>query len=91
MNTRSGLGLPTVLTVVFVVLKLTELIAWSWWLVFSPLLIVWGFALVVTLLIVLGVAIGAAFGASKLKPRKPARPQSHDPFDHPFFKNGNRR
>lgn len=27
-----------ILTVVFVVLKLTEVIAWSWWLVLSPAL-----------------------------------------------------
>jgi membrane protein YdbS with pleckstrin-like domain len=31
-----GLSLATVLLVIFVVLKLTGNIAWSWWWVFSP-------------------------------------------------------
>jgi hypothetical protein len=33
----TGLGLGTVLTIIFVVLKLTNHIDWSWWWVFSPL------------------------------------------------------
>lgn len=33
----SGLGLGSVLFVVFLVLKLTDNIDWSWWWVFSPL------------------------------------------------------
>jgi len=32
-------GFLEVLTIVFIVLKLTEVIAWSWWAVFSPILI----------------------------------------------------
>src|SRR3990167_833724 len=37
-NTRSGgVSLPLVLFVVFLVLKLTDLINWSWWWVTSPL------------------------------------------------------
>lgn len=31
-------GIPFLLTIVFVVLKLCNVIAWSWWWVFSPLL-----------------------------------------------------
>ena len=38
-----NIGLPTLLTIIFVVLKLTKLITWSWWWVLSPL---WIFALV---------------------------------------------
>ena len=30
------ISLPTLLTVLFVALKLTEVIDWSWWLVLSP-------------------------------------------------------
>lgn len=30
-------GLPTLLTVAFVVLKLCNVIAWSWWWVLSPI------------------------------------------------------
>ena len=32
-----GLGLCSILTIVFVVLKLTNVITWSWWWVLSPL------------------------------------------------------
>lgn len=35
----SGLGLSSVLTIIFVVLKLVGTINWSWWWVFSPILI----------------------------------------------------
>jgi hypothetical protein len=31
------MGITTVLFLIFLVLKLCHLIAWSWWLVFSPL------------------------------------------------------
>lgn len=41
----AGLGLIWVLVVVFVVLKLTDNIDWSWWWVLSPLWIAWGIAL----------------------------------------------
>lgn len=40
-------GLPTILLVTFIVLKLTNVIDWSWWWVLSP---IW-----IPLLIVLGV------------------------------------
>ena len=38
-TTSGGLGVLEVLTIVFVVLKLTGVIAWSWWWVLLPL---WG-------------------------------------------------
>ena len=36
-NTSGGLGLGSVLFIVFLVLKLTGTIDWSWWWVTSPL------------------------------------------------------
>lgn len=36
-NTSNGLGLGTVLFMVFLILKLTGTIDWSWWWVTSPL------------------------------------------------------
>lgn len=36
---KSGLGFASVLTIVFVVLKLVGTIDWSWWWVLSPILI----------------------------------------------------
>lgn len=49
----SGIGLSTVLTLIFVVLKLVGVIDWSWWWVFSPTLISTG----LTILIIIGVVI----------------------------------
>jgi membrane protein YdbS with pleckstrin-like domain len=36
-NTSNGLGLGTILFLIFLVLKLTHNIDWSWWWVTSPL------------------------------------------------------
>ena len=38
-NTSGGIGFFGLLTIVFVVLKLTGVINWSWWLVTAP---IWG-------------------------------------------------
>jgi hypothetical protein len=38
------MGFLETLTIVFIVLKLTEVVAWSWWAVFSPMLI--GYAVI---------------------------------------------
>jgi hypothetical protein len=40
------------LTLIFVTLKLTGLIDWSWWLVLLPFIIQWSIILVLTLLLV---------------------------------------
>lgn len=45
----TGLSLPVVVFVVFLILKLTDLVKWSWWWITSPLWIV--VALVVALAI----------------------------------------
>jgi len=49
-------GIAEVLTVVFIVLKLTDVIAWSWWLVLLPAIIsfsIYIFILVVKLIMVI--------------------------------------
>lgn len=56
-KSSGGVGLPTVVLVVFVILKLVGVIEWSWWWVLSPFWIPAGIAvviLVVWLLIKLG-------------------------------------
>jgi hypothetical protein len=60
-NSSNGLGLGTVLFLIFMVLKLTNYIDWSWWWVTAPL---W-----IPLLIILGVlaVIGIVFLADKYK------------------------
>ncbi len=57
--TSGGFGLGTVLFIVFLVLKLTNTIDWSWWWVTSPLWISAGLVIVV-LLIVLLIAMFAS-------------------------------
>ena len=49
----SVVSLSNILTVVFVVLKLTGVINWSWWLVFLPSLIHIGLTLVGLLIVAL--------------------------------------
>ena len=50
---NAGCGFFSVLTIVFVVLKLVGTIDWSWWWVLSPILIEIG----ITVLVLVGVAI----------------------------------
>lgn len=57
------MGLLETLTVVFIVLKLLGVIAWSWWLVFSPVLI----ALALYLVIVVGIVFSSITVKKKLK------------------------
>ena len=37
VKTNGGIGFAGLLTIVFVVLKLTKVISWSWWWVVSPI------------------------------------------------------
>ena len=41
-STVGGIGFAGVLTLIFIVLRSLHLINWSWWWVFSPILISWG-------------------------------------------------
>lgn len=63
-NTSNGIGLPGVLFVVFLVLKLTGNIDWSWWWVTSPLWIPFALVLSIFGIVFLGVVIALIFGAS---------------------------
>jgi hypothetical protein len=56
-SSSGGVGLASLLTVLFVGLKLTHVIDWSWWWVLSPLWISAGVGIVVVagLLLVLAV------------------------------------
>ena len=38
-TSNNGIGFFSALTLIFIVLKLTGVIAWSWWWVISPILI----------------------------------------------------
>lgn len=56
-STGNGVGLGTLLTIVFVVLKLCKVIDWNWWWVLSPLWIPLGMAVVIIGCIVLAVQL----------------------------------
>ena len=63
-NTGKGLSLPGVLFIIFLILKLTENIDWSWWWVTSPLWIPVCLFLGVFLLCVGVILIALVFGVS---------------------------
>ena len=57
-NNSGGIGFIGLLTIVFIVLKLTKVINWSWLWVLSPLWISFGLALIVFIIYILSVLIG---------------------------------
>lgn len=50
-NNVGGIGFFGLLTIVFIVLKLTGYIAWSWWWVLSPLIIPIVLVIIIVILI----------------------------------------
>ena len=54
VKTNGGIGFCGLLAIVFIVLKLTKVISWSWWWVLSPIWI--PMALVVVLLLMWFIA-----------------------------------
>ena len=58
-GSSSGIGLGGLLTVLFVGLKLTGYIAWSWWWVLSPL---WISALAVLLILAIALVVAVFLG-----------------------------
>lgn len=54
-----GIGFVGLLTIVFITLKLTGVIAWSWWWVLSP---IWISAIAVALLVLVAIAIAIFIG-----------------------------
>ena len=50
-SSNKGIGFTGLLTIAFIVLKLTKVINWSWWWVLSPVWI--GLALVILLIILM--------------------------------------
>lgn len=52
-----GVGFAGLLTLLFIGLKLTGYIDWSWWLVLSPLLISVALVLIIFFVIVIAVAL----------------------------------
>jgi hypothetical protein len=62
-GTSGGIGFTGLLTILFIALKLTHVIDWSWWWVLAPIWI--GFALA----LVIFALVGAGFGIAALVKR----------------------
>lgn len=60
MKSNDGIGLGTILFIVFLILKLCGTINWSWWWVTSPIWIPFGFSIVI-------IIISAIFFPEELK------------------------
>ena len=60
-------GLPMILFIVFLILRLCKVIDWSWWWVTSPL---WIMALFVIMMMILYVIIGVLMELRKYRKRK---------------------
>lgn len=55
---QGGIGFGGLLTIVFLILKLTGVIAWSWWWVFAPIWIPFGLLVV---LVIIGFVITSSW------------------------------
>lgn len=58
------------LTLIFIVLKLTGVITWSWWWVLSPLWISFGLAVVFILLALVGISLYTMASGRRENPAK---------------------
>jgi hypothetical protein len=65
VNTSGGVGLGGLVFVVFLVLKLTGHIDWSWWWVTAPLWGVFVLAVAFMLLMLVGALLGLLFTSTK--------------------------
>ena len=52
-NTSGGIGFAGLLAIVFIILKLCNVIAWSWWWVLSPIWISFGLGIILIALTIL--------------------------------------
>ena len=57
-HNSSGVGLPMIIFIVFLILKLTHTIEWSWWWVTSPLWISAGLAVILFIIVVIMICAG---------------------------------
>jgi len=64
-NRAEGVGFLGLLALLFITLKLTGFIDWSWWWVLSPLWIPTSIALLIFVVMLIGVVITAVVKASK--------------------------
>ena len=53
------IGFTGIITIIFIVLKLLNVVEWSWWLVFSPIWISFGIYIVISLILMIVAMIFA--------------------------------
>lgn len=56
-DTSGGIGFCGLLTILFIALKLTNIISWSWWWVLSPLWIPFAIVILIMVFIIVIAAI----------------------------------
>ena len=74
-NIGGGFGLPTLLTIIFIILRLTDVVEWKWLWVFSPIwislslgalfLIIIGFILLAAVIGIIGAGSAAVLGIKR--------------------------
>ena len=64
-STTSGVSFLGLLTIAFIVLKLTHVIDWSWWWVLSPILIPIGIVIVILVVMAALIFGPKIFGRNK--------------------------
>jgi hypothetical protein len=86
-----GLGsLASLVTIAFVVAKLTGAVDWSWLVVFSPALIYMALGVVITICVLLVIGVGLLIGFKKLKNfLKSQGSTEHTESEHEFIDTGN--
>jgi len=52
-SSNGGIGFVGLLTIVFIILKLCNVIVWSWWWVLSPIWISIGFTIIILIIILI--------------------------------------
>lgn len=78
VSSRGGIGIVGALTILFVALKLLNVITWSWWWVLSPLWISFGLSVLLLIGVALVVLIVTAFASSNTSPRRSVYDRAHD-------------
>lgn len=62
---KNGLSVSTILFFIFLVLKLTKVINWSWWWVTAPLWAGLAVTIIVAFFLIMGIIIGSMFKKRK--------------------------
>lgn len=54
-----GIGILSILTIIFVIAKITGFLNWSWWLVFAPLLVSIGLTVLIVVVVLIFCVIAS--------------------------------